>query len=113
MDTTNAGQVSDWLSIWKGQPRLLDKAALQLSDEVFPVMKKYLPPNGLVLEGGCGPGDWVWCLRSLGYRVVGLDFCEPVLHETHIQDPTLPFTVGDVTELPFRSACLDAVISLG
>src|SRR5262249_305364 len=28
-------------------------------------------------------------------------------------DPTLPFTVGDVTDLPFRSACLDAVISLG
>jgi len=34
---------------------------------------KLLPDNGLVLDLGCGPGQWAAKIRDAGYRIEGMD----------------------------------------
>jgi len=110
---SNLNQVSDWLQVWNDQSALRERAETRAIDEVTPILKQYLTQSGQILEGGCGPGEWVCYLRARGYSVIGLDFCTSVLQESIKQEPTLPFVAGDVTKLPIKDASLDAILSFG
>jgi len=75
--------------------------------------KRHLPESGIILEAGCGIGQWVVALRSRGYNCVGLDYVHESLERTnHVVGP-LPFIASDVMALGLAEASFDAVISLG
>lgn len=92
-------------------PRLIDDARHhRVLRDLF---LRYSPPGGLVLEGGCGLGQWVVVLGEHGRRVVGVDFARATLTETKAVQPGLALAAADVTALPCAAANFDTYISLG
>lgn len=77
------------------------------------VFLKYLPRKGLILEAGCGRGQYVAALRSRGYNCIGVDFAEKTIEMVKKYLPDLPVKVGDVRELKLKDESLNGYISLG
>lgn len=75
--------------------------------------QKYVPAGGKILEGGCGTGEVVSCLRRWGYDASGVDFAEKTIRAVKEIDPTLPLFVEDVRHTHFSSETFDAYWSLG
>ena len=69
-----------------------------------------LPPGGLVLDLGCGPGrDSAW-LAEQGFTAVGLDASAGMVEEARrrvTDDGATGFVRGDLVSLPFASASAD------
>jgi demethylmenaquinone methyltransferase/2-methoxy-6-polyprenyl-1,4-benzoquinol methylase len=69
-----------------------------------------LAPNTRVLDVGCGTGDLsIEIFEKTAARVVGLDFCRPMLELAKQKSSQLPFIEGDGLRLPFAEATFDAV----
>lgn len=78
-------------------------------------LKGWLSDKGAhsVLDAGCGVGAGVAAMRRDGLEAVGMDVRSVAsLWAQHEHDPE-GFVVGDVTALPFRDHCFDAVVCLG
>lgn len=77
-------------------------------------LQRFLPAmNGrsrLALDIGCGTGAWMFHLRTLGYRVVGVDFSPQAL-ELARRNPGLMLVRASANWLPFR-ASFDLVSSI-
>lgn len=65
--------------------------------------------SGLVLEIGCGTGEWAALVRELGRTPIGVDVSAGML--AYAQD-RLPVVRADATRLPMDSSQLGAVISV-
>ncbi len=72
----------------------------------------YLPKKGLVLEAGCGTGQWVVALRARGYNCMGIDYAVDSLRRANQIIPA-PYFGGDITNLCLANSTCDAIISLG
>lgn len=63
-----------------------------------------------VLDVACGTGDLSIALfENTGAKVVGLDFCRPMLERAAKKNRRLPFVEGDALRLPFEEGAFDAV----
>lgn len=63
-----------------------------------------------VLDAGCGPGRDVVRLQALGLDVVGLDLSRGLIQQAKLVTEE-PLVLGDVRELPLRTASVDGVWS--
>ena len=82
---------------------------------------KYLPPHGLVLDAGGGPGRYAIHLAKMGYNIVLLDFTPELLDEARRQikrakvenkiDKVIHGTICDLSS--FEDGKFDAVLCLG
>ena len=77
------------------------------------ILLKHLPRKGLILEGGCGMGQYVLALRARGYDCFGIDFAESTVQSVRSRFPELPVSKGNVLNLELGDQSLDAYISLG
>ena len=77
------------------------------------VFLKYLPRNGLILEAGCGMGQYVAALRSRGYNCIGVDFAKKTIESVKNYLPDLPVNKDDILQLDFEDQSIDSYISLG
>ena len=77
------------------------------------LIRRHVPRGGRVLEAGCGFGEWVSFLNRRGYRAEGLDYSAELVRRLVETYPTLQWRQGDVRQLPYESASLDAVVSWG
>ena len=69
-----------------------------------------LAVNAQVLDVGCGTGDLsIELFEKTAARVVGLDFCRPMLELAKQKSSQLPFIEGDGLRLPFADATFDAL----
>ncbi|MBS1793000.1 MAG: class I SAM-dependent methyltransferase [Acidobacteria bacterium] len=84
-----------------------------LVDPLRPLFEKYAPPGSLMLEGGCGMGQFVTFYTLRGVRVIGLDFAQRALHRLNDRIPDLPLCAGDVSALPFADESFDLYYSGG
>ena len=85
------------------------------------ILKKHLPPDGHILDVGCGPGRYAIDLARMGYRVHLVDISEEQLRiaeerigEAGVLGNISSFScldVCDLSEIP--NASYDAVICLG
>jgi SAM-dependent methyltransferase len=82
-------------------------------DPLRPLFERYLRSDSLMLEGGCGPGNYVSYYTSRGYKVVGLDFAKRALKTLHKRQPQLLLCAADVAELPFADRTFDLYYSGG
>ena len=82
-------------------------------DPLRPLFERYLRPDSLMLEGGCGMGNYVVYYSARGYNVVGLDFAQKALKTLGARQPGLRLVVGDVSEMPFPSRTFDLYYSGG
>lgn len=83
------------------------------SDPLRPLFQQYCSRGARVLEGGCGLGNYLPCLRSIGARPIGLDFGVEMLKQVRRREPHTPLAAGHVGALPFRDASLDVYYSGG
>lgn len=84
------------------------------SDSVFiPAIRRYLPENSKVLEGGCGNGLLVHALNYQNYQSIGLDFATGTVCNVKKVVPELEILAGDVFNLPFKDELFDGYISGG
>jgi|GEM_PF-544127 len=79
----------------------------------FPYFLKYLPKKGLILEAGCGLGQWVVYLSRLGYHMIGVEIVPDCVQMCKTHFPNVDIRVGDVRNLPFPDAYFDGYISIG
>ena len=67
-------------------------------------------PNALVLDVACGTGDLsIELQRSAKAKVVGTDFCRPMLTIAAVKANAIPFVEGDALNLGFADDSFDAV----
>jgi len=95
-----------------------EKAKMALSPSVNNfvnlVTQRYLSPqSGLILEGGCGLGQYVASLTSLGYQTLGIDFASQTVEILNKIAPHLDIRLGDVRCLPLLDKSVAGYWSLG
>jgi len=75
------------------------------------VRDKLSSSGARVLDVACGTGDLALTLfESTGARVIGTDFCRPMLEIAATKIPReMPLIEGDALNLPFRDASFEAV----
>jgi SAM-dependent methyltransferase len=71
-----------------------------------------IPPHGLVLEAGCGLGQYVILLRQRGWRVAGVDTSVPALTAARRWD-RVPLLASDLRNLAVRTGAVATYVSLG
>ena len=73
-------------------------------------LRTLIPANALILDVACGTGDLSIALfENTGARVIGLDFCRPMLELAAQKNRELAFVEADALRLPFGSGEFDAV----
>jgi ubiquinone/menaquinone biosynthesis C-methylase UbiE len=82
-------------------------------DPLRPLFEKYLRPDSLMLEGGCGLGNYVTYYSARGFKVIGLDFAQRALKTLRARQPHLKLCGGDVSRLPFADKTFDLYYSGG
>lgn len=69
-----------------------------------------LPENANVLDVACGTGDLsIEIFEAKQARVVGIDFCRPMLEVARTKTRAIPFVEGDALHLPFADRSFDLV----
>jgi SAM-dependent methyltransferase len=72
-----------------------------------------LPAAPATLDIGCATGAYARALRTLGHRVVGVDYAFSALARARSADARTPYLAGDAYALPFADAAFDAVVCMG
>ncbi len=78
-----------------------------------PVFDSSFAPGVPIVDAGCGGGRWLVRLRRAGHQVFGLDVYPPALERLRGVIGAAALVCGAVNQLPFRSASLGGMISLG
>jgi demethylmenaquinone methyltransferase/2-methoxy-6-polyprenyl-1,4-benzoquinol methylase len=67
-------------------------------------------PDAVILDVACGTGDLsIELQRDSKARVIGTDFCRPMLAQAAEKTASIPFVEGDAMNLGFGEASFDAV----
>lgn len=99
-----------WDAHWRGREGLRE----DLSDEpLWETIRDELDRPGRLLEAGCGTGQWVQFLGTLGHDVVGVDYAASGLEVGRAHNPSLELTQADFRQLPFEEETFDYVASFG
>jgi SAM-dependent methyltransferase len=102
--------------------RLVKNAYYRLElDTTLHFLDKHLPPRGLILDAGGGPGRYTLELAKKGYDVVlldatqaNLDFARRQVRRQGLQDRVKQITAGTIVDLTrFTEATFDAVLCTG
>lgn len=80
---------------------------------ITPILLRYLPREGRILESGCGLGRWVFYLRKKGYDVIGIDLARGAVKIAKAYDQSVPILLDDVLHSQFSDSSFHAAISLG
>lgn len=104
-----------WETIWDSASVGIEIAAANYPRalETMHRYRAFLAQDKPILEAGSGLSAVVITLRTLGYRVIGLDYAENALHTSRAYDPSLALTSGDVHRLPFADDTLAGYLSFG
>jgi ubiquinone/menaquinone biosynthesis C-methylase UbiE len=71
-----------------------------------------IPSGGNVLDIGCGTGDQTYRVRSLGYRVIGLEPAPQMRALAQAKNPGVEIIDGSILQLPFENQSFDFVFAL-
>jgi ubiquinone/menaquinone biosynthesis C-methylase UbiE len=81
---------------------------------IIPFIEQYIPKDSLIVDAGCGDGFGSYLLAERGYRVKGIDLSDEMTEKANQRAKTdkLSFLQGDLTNLPFDDASVDAVMAI-
>jgi SAM-dependent methyltransferase len=108
----NGPSESYWTQNWKNKTLHADVQSLRLTPESRAIRAR-VSAGSRILEAGCGLGQWVRYLNTLGYHTTGIDFSRATISRLKTELPGYDWRVGDVTALPFSTEEFDAIISWG
>ncbi len=110
---SHAGNTPDfWEDNWEAA-QFEESLKFCSSDPLRPLFEKYSKEGSLMLEGGCGLGQYLAYYASKKRRVVGLDFAQTALKNLHTRQSYLDLCGGDVSNLPFADETFDLYYSGG
>jgi SAM-dependent methyltransferase len=102
-----------WAEHWGGHaPEALARVA-ETSPLTELIVGSLPPPPTLVLEAGCGLGQYVVLLRGRGYRAVGVDWAVDPLRVCRVWAKDTPLAAMDLGELGVATGAFAAYVSLG
>jgi SAM-dependent methyltransferase len=101
-----------WTEHWGGQDAATLLAVARRSP-LTALIERALPERGLVLEAGCGIGQYVALLRERGRPAVGADWSAAALARGRHAFPGAPLAAMDLGALGLRPAVVSAYLSLG
>jgi SAM-dependent methyltransferase len=90
----------------RGYSRAVDEVGLWKCERS--AFRRHLPPDGRILDLGCGAGRTTFGLRREGYRkIVGVDFSPEMIRQARLHSERrgqrISFRVADACRLPFRA----------
>src|SRR5688500_73032 len=69
-----------------------------------------ISPGATVLDVACGTGDLsIQLFEDAGAKLLGVDFCRPMLEIAGRKTDRIPFVEADALDLPFAEGAFDAV----
>jgi SAM-dependent methyltransferase len=101
-----------WSEHWGGQD-VTGLLAVARRSPLTALIESGLPRGGLVLEAGCGLGQYVILLRERGHRAVGADWSVDALRRGRGHAPGTPLAAMDLAALAIRAGAAAAYLSLG
>ncbi len=101
-----------WTEHWGGQDAATLLAVARRSP-LTALIEGGLPDAGLVLEAGCGVGQYVALLRERGRPAVGADWSAEALARGRAAFPGIPVAAMDLSALALRTGAVAAYLSLG
>ena len=104
--------IDHWDGVW-AEERLDRLVAVAHRDPLTTCLEDHLPGQGLILEGGCGLGQYVVYLRDRGYNVVGGDFSLKALRVHREVRPDSPLLCLDLCRIPVADGAFQAHVSIG
>lgn len=101
-----------WSEHWAGHDLggLLEVARASPLTEL---VERGLPRHGVIVEAGCGLGQYVVLLRQRGRRVVGADWSLDALRRCRAAAPGTPLALANLAALPVRTGSIAGYLSLG
>ena len=103
-----------WDAHWSIDESIRERILRTKKTFISQITRKYLnPSDGIILEGGCGTGQYVASLVNNGYRTIGLDYAYKTVSVLNQYVPELEIILGDIRSLPFRDNFFSGYWSLG
>lgn len=113
LEQTHSGSTSEfWEENWEAD-RFEESVNFCRIDPLRPLFEKYSREGSLMLEGGCGLGQYLAYYALSGRRVIGVDFAQKALKNLHRRQNHLDLCAGDVSQLPFADETFDLYYSGG
>ena len=106
-----AAEQEFWSEHWGGHS-VEELLAIARTSPLTTLICSALPPGGLVLEAGCGLGQYVLLLRERGWRVVGVDWSQSALQACR-RIAAVPLATMELGSLAARDGVFAAYVSLG
>jgi SAM-dependent methyltransferase len=100
-----------WTEHWGGHT-VDELLAVARASPLTRLITEALPPAGVVLEAGCGLGQYVILLRERGWRAAGVDGSLEALAACR-RAAAVPLLAGDLRALAVRDGAVAAYVSLG
>ena len=100
-----------WSEHWGHHP-VEELLAIARRSPLTTLITRALPKGGVILEAGCGTGQYVLLLRERGWRVAGADWVVEPLVACRRVAPA-PLAAMKLEELAVRDGALAGYISLG
>ena len=103
-----------WDTHWKTENLRKFITSCKNSNFIMKPLRKYLPnERGIILEGGCGRAQNVYCMKYHGYNAIGVDFAENTVNLVNEAVPELDVRRCDVRSLPFKDQEVAGYWSIG
>jgi SAM-dependent methyltransferase len=72
----------------------------------------HIGSDSVVLDMGCGTGNYADALQRVAKMVIGIDSSTGMIEQARAKFPELPLICGDVTSLPFVSEVFDGAFAI-
>lgn len=100
-----------WNEHWGGHT-VEELLAIARTSPLTDLIVGALPRTGVVLEAGCGLGQYVLLLRERGWRAIGVDWSREALASARRVSPA-PLAAMGLTALALRDGTVAGYVSLG
>ncbi|GAA1868035.1 class I SAM-dependent methyltransferase [Paeniglutamicibacter psychrophenolicus] len=80
-------------------------------DDLDLVLEMAKLADGLILDAGCGPGQWTNFLQEHGAEVLGVDLVPAFVECARERFPRVPFTEGNLEDLQMPDGSVAGILS--
>jgi SAM-dependent methyltransferase len=105
-----------WTEIWDKEGGPQSEFKKIPSKPEYKLMKPYLDKladNAILLDGGCGLGDWTAYFGSSDFNITGVDISKKTVELLNQRFPDINFITGDIRNLDLPDNSVDAYFSWG